>query len=954
MTGMPAGTAHGAPGAVGSAAQWLPTGASITPLAVPGTQMQPLNPGLKEFPEFLADHAVAEALTPDGATLLVLTSGFNRNFDERGNAIAAASNDYVFVFDVSSVAPRQMQALALPNAFLGLAVAPDARHFFVAGGSDDDIHVFVKESADGAWREDGPAVQLGHPFGVGLAPVRAAAAPAAAGLAVSADGGQLVVADFGNDAATVVDWARRSVVAELDLRPGKIDPARAGARGGTYPYGVALRGSDTAYISSMRDREIVIVRLKPAPRVTSRIALSGNPNQLILNRDGTRLYVAEDNTDRIAVIDTATNRLVRELPLRMAAQGARLPARGLSPDALALSGDERTLYVAMGGINALAVLELPTGVLRGLIPTGWYPTAVALSRHAGLLYIVNGKSPEGPNPRNCVRQHVPPAAAARCEADRPAKAANDYVLQLSKAALAAVPVPDPSLLASLTRTVLGNNRISAPADAGEGALFRVLRRRIHHVIYIVKENRTYDQILGDLPVGNGDPALAQFPRELTPNQHALATQFVDLDSFYDSGEVSGTGWPWSVAGRTSEVVEKTVPPYYAHRGFSYDSEGTNREVNVALATPAQRMAANPLMQADPDVLAGSSDVAAPDGDGDEIGNRERGNLWDAALRRHLTVRNYGFFIDLTRYAAAIPAGAQLPLDRDPAASRTVVAYSTNPSLAPHTDPYFRGFDNRFADFYRYREWAREFAAFERDGNLPRLELVRFMHDHFGDFGSAADAVNTPERQVADNDYAVGLLIERVAHSRYAKDTLIFIVEDDAQDGPDHVDAHRSIAFIAGPFVRRTAVISTRYTTVDLVRTMELVMGLHPLNVHDALARPMTDVFDLDAVDWRYDAIVPEVLRSTRLPLPERAPAAAHESGAGRCAPRERDPPYWAEATRDLDFSAEDRVDAERFNRVIWAGQRGEAAYPALRSGANLRAGREALLAAWARSCAPLP
>jgi DNA-binding beta-propeller fold protein YncE len=925
----------------------LPTGASITPLAPEGTTIQTLNPGLKDFPDYIADHAVAAAQTPDRKTLLVLSSGYNRNFRPDGRRIAADSSDYVFVFDIQGRIPRQTQVLPLPNTFLGLAVAPDGQHFFVSGGSDDNVHVF--ELHGGSWREAGEPIALGHTYGEGFEQAPEPMRPAAAGLAVSADGKALVVADFANDALSVVDWAAHRVSGELDLRPGKIDRKHAGERGGTYPYSVAIRGSDTAYVSSVRDREIIVVGLDPAPKLRSRIAVSGNPNQLTINRAGTLLYVAEDNTDRIAVIDTVAERLKSEFPLRLPTRDAHLPARGISPNALALSSDERRLFVSAGAVNAVAVVGLPGGKVRGWIPTGWYPTAVSVSDELGLLYVLNGKSPAGPNPGNCLELHAPPSNATGCPADRSFHGANEYVLQHSKAALAAVPMPDGSALAALTRRVAANNRAAVGLNAAERRLFKALRDRIRHVIYIVKENRTYDQILGDLPVGNGDPTLAQFPTDVTPNQHRLASEFVDLDDFYDSGEVSGSGWPWSVAGRTTEIVEKTVPEYYGARGFSYDSEGTNRDVNVGLATSAERLAANPRTRPDPDLLPGASDVSAPDGpDEDE---QERGNLWDAALRRRMSVRNYGFFIDLARYGAKYPQTLRIPLEHDPAARGLIVAYASNPSLAPNTDPYFRGFDNRFPDFYRFREWLREFDAYERGNSLPQLELVRLMHDHTGDFADAADGVNTPERQVADNDYAVGLLVERVARSRFASDTLIFILEDDAQDGPDHISAHRSVAFVAGPYVKRSALVSARHNTVDMLRTIELVLGLRALNLHDALAAPLTEVFDLSAKNWTFEAVVPEALRATELPLP--SPTGAPTAGAAAltaCRRPEHDAAYWASQTQNMDFSAEDLIDSEQFNRLLWTGQNGERPYPAVRSGEDLRADRSVLLKNARQNC----
>src|SRR6185437_15256059 len=307
-----------------------------------------------------------------------------------------------------------------------------------------------------------------------------------------------------------------------------------------------------------------------------------------------------------------------------------------------------------------------------------------------------------------------------------------------------------------------------------------------------------------------------------------------------------------------------IPTNYADRGLSYDTECANR--NVALT--ARR---------DADLLPGPANVAAPDGDGDDGEDLPgQGNLWDAALRHKLTLRNYGFWADGEYDQKSPHAVPELP---DPASSHTVVARDSSAALRPHTDPYFRGFDQSFPDFYRYQEWAREFDRFAASGELPNLELVRLDHDHFGNFGDAIAGLTTPELQMADDDYSVGLLVEKVAHSRFASDTLIFIVEDDAQNGGDHVNAHRSPAFILGPYVRHGAVVSTAYNTVNLLRTMEEVLGLAPLNLNDASASPMADVFDLDQADWSYRATPSAYLSSSTLPIPH-APGPALEPAPG--------------------------------------------------------------------------
>src|SRR5260221_7555559 len=245
------------------------------------------------------------------------------------------------------------------------------------------------------------------------------------------------------------------------------------------------------------------------------------------------------------------------------------------------------------------------------------------------------------------------------------------------------------------------------------------------------------------------------------------------------------------------------------------------------------------VKAPADQLPGTADVGAPDGPGDETG---AGYLWDSALRARLSVRNYGFFANLAHYSATPEGGPPVPLLRSPAQTSTQVAFPANPRLQDITDIYFRSFDMRFADYWRFKEWEREFDDYVTHNSLPNLELLRLPHDHLGNFKDAEDGVNTVETQVADNDYALGLVVEKVAHSKYAHDTLIFVIEDDAQNGPDHVDANRSIAFVVGPYVKQGAVVSRRFNTVSMLRTIEEVLGIKPLGLYDAVQPPMTEVF----------------------------------------------------------------------------------------------------------------
>ncbi|HVN01950.1 MAG TPA: bifunctional YncE family protein/alkaline phosphatase family protein [Caulobacteraceae bacterium] len=912
--------------AMAARAQFTPTGQFITPDAAPGSIFQPLNPHLAADPSYEAGQASAVALSPDGRTLLILTSGFNIYYTPEGARVPDMSEEYVFVLDVSGPKPVQRQAILVPNTFLGLGWAPDGAKFYVSGGRDDVVYEYAPGASG---YEKARTFKLGHSVGVGLA------VPVAAGpLAVSPDDARLIVANVQNDSVSVIDLAS-GAIHEQDLRPGVIDPAKAGTPGGSFPRAVVWTSATHAFVASERDREVIGLEIgADTVRVTTRAKVEGQP--VALAARGGRVYAALDNDDKVATIDAASGRVTQTFhaALGPGAPPALAKLGGAGTNGLAISGDGRTLYATNGGANDVAVISLAakTPHVVGLIPTGWYPTAVAAQPSGRQLYVVNGKSNAGPNPGNCrVNTGIDPHHDDIC------RGRNSYVWQIEKAGFLTLRPPAPAALAKLTTRVVANNRYAARSHAGEGeATMAFLRAHIHHVIYIVKENRTYDQVLGDLEVGDGDPKLVVFGRAMTPNQHMLARQFVDLDAFFDSGESSNTGWDWTTAARTNDWTEREAPVNYADRGLQYDQEGANRNINMGYATSAERQVANPLSPADPNVLPGARDVAAPDGPGGEEG---RGYLWDAALRAGLSIRNYGFFGDLTRYEP-ITGQYMIPLEREPAKTGHQVIYVDKAALMGVTDPYYWGFNQALADFWREREWEREFDGYVAKGAVPNLMMVRLAHDHTGAFAQGLDGVNSVETELADNDYAVGLLIEKVAHSPIANDTLIFIVEDDAQDGPDHVDAHRSIAFVVGPYVKHGAVVSSRYTTVNMLRTIEGVLGLSPMGLNDALAAPMADAFDPRQAAWTFTAQVPSVLRTTQLPLPSPT------SSEAACPARPpRSAAYWTAAMAGQDFTEEDRLDVARYNRALWRGLKGDVPYPAGRDGHDLRQRRAALLAA---------
>ncbi len=905
--------------------QLLPTGQAITPVAMPGARFTPLETRVGPYPSYVADGAAAIAVSPDGREMLVLTSGFNRHNGPDGKVVDKQSTQYVFRYAISESGARRLQTLQVPNSFGGIAWQPGGRGFVVGGGVDDALYLFSRRGSKFALQSK---IALGHKAGLG-----ADVQPQAAGVAVSPGGRRALVANYYNDSISLVDLAGRKVVAELDLRPGKIDPAASGVPGGEFPFAVAWTDASHAWISSPRDRQLVAISVSGARlRVISRVPTVGEPTALLVDRKAHRLIATEDNADRLAFVDTATGRLVAEPRLMLPAALAAPPlGKGLNPNGLAMLPDGR-LLVTMGGINALAVV-VPDGEenpVEALIPTGWYPSAVATSAGGGRVFVASRKSPPGPNPKGC----APEMAIYRSQQNA-CDAANQYIYQLEKAGLLEFPLPEEHALATATMQVAANIGLPGAAErAAADARMAEIRARVKHVVFIIKENRTYDQLLGDLDIGNGDPHLAILGEQLSPNHHRLARQFVILDNFYDSGEVSATGWSWSTAARATDLLEKTAPVNYGGRGLAYEAEEADRFIYTQ-QSPAERHATNPKLSTDPDLLPGPALVAAPDPDDDDKPNQ--GYLWDAAIRAGLSVRNYGF-ADASIYDVGAPGS--VPVVREPFKEKRRIYTPGDSLLASRSDPYFRGFDQKLADYWRVLEWQREYDEQEAAGTLPQLTLVRLSHDHFGDFDQAIDGVNTVETQMADNDYSLGLIVERIARGKAADSTLIFVIEDDAQNGADHVDARRSIAFVVGPYVRQNALVSTRYTTINVLRTIESVLGLEPLGLNDALAIAMADVFDPAQSHWTYRAEAAEVLRATQLPIPKER-FVAKQSAATACT--NHDSSYWAAAMRGQNFEAEDRLDTAAFNTALWRGL-GNGREPQVREGRDLSHDRHARIA----------
>jgi hypothetical protein len=558
------------------------------------------------------------------------------------------------------------------------------------------------------------------------------------------------------------------------------------------------------------------------------------------------------------------------------------------------------------------------------------------------MYIINGKSDTGPNPGygfgnfSRITYIIPPggpfpggngAESARLNAN------NQYQFQLEHASLVSARVPGRDDLGDLTSLVAANNGYQIEPSESEKEVMGFVRSKIKHIIYVVKENRTFDQILGDLGNGsNGDASLALFPELVTPSFHRMARNFVTLDNFMDPGDGSMDGWSWSMRGRVTNTETLTQQINYArvNRGLSYEGEGQNRSIPSNLkATGARDFffdptgATTPYSHATSSLSGGTANILAGDGDHaatDGPSGYQRGYIFNAVLNAGGTVRNYGWMANTPGSIGTIAN----PIT-DPYKAGVIQTTTANQLLYQNGfyDPYFRAYDQAYPDVWRFNEWNREFQQFVANGNLPSLEMIRGLsHDHTGSFDQALGGVNTPELQQADNDYAVGLLVQTVAHSRYAKNTLIIITEDDSQDGADHVDSHRATIYFVGPYVKQQTVVSCRYSQPNVLRTIEDILGTEHLNLNTYYARPMADVFDTaSSGKWTFNAVASTLLKLTTLGLdPEKV-----EFAAGPDLKPTHDAKYWAEKTRGFDFSEEDRVPAELYNRILWEGLKGTAA-----------------------------
>ena len=757
----------------------------------------------------------------------------------------------------------------------------------------------------------------------------------AAGLALDGRGNLFVAVNETYPAGAVANITTPGSLLVLDTATGTVKsrysfvlPQSLLADGKTlfsptnFPLAVAATAAGKVYVTSQRDANVTVVDCSdPAsPKAGATIPTGAHPISLLLNKAQTKLYVANAHSETVSTISTATDTV--SATVLLAPTGAHgLP--GATPTGLALTPDESRLYVSLGDANAVGVVDLAAGQTIGYIPAGWYPTAVVASPFKKQILVANAKGTQTRYPNPAYKQFT---------------FAGQYDLNLIEGSVQTIPVPNSTQLAAQTQQVLANNRLAEIGSASPTtvtsanplAAINLKAGKIKHVIYIVKENRTYDQILGDEPGGNGDPSLVLFGRDVTPNLHALAERFVLLDNFYDCGEASGDGWPWSTQGQASEYVIKNLPYNYSGRGRNYDFEGTNNNYPVG-GFPATDPYGQPLVPKSPfhDPTNGGKAPAIAD-----VSQAPGGHIWDDALKNiDLTgtgltskYRNYGFFavfgdnvvtpdnypadaglqpaghdgggitdIDFRRYDAAY-ADSEGPLKVYNATGKTSVLYP-------------RATYGHYAMPSRYTEWNREFQqmlAKDPTGNaVPAFETLRVMHDHTQGLSAG---VHTPRAEVADNDYSVGQIVEAVSKSPIWNSTAIFVIEDDAQDGPDHVDGHRSTCYVISPYIKRASVDHTFYNTDSVLKTMELLLNIPPMNQYDAVATPILD-FGTDPAQnsGPYAATQPDASI-----LGEIAPAA---QSTDTLFPLEQ-------LSAKMDFAHPDSAPVGLLNEIIWKSVKG--------------------------------
>jgi YVTN family beta-propeller protein len=724
----------------------------------------------------------------------------------------AVTNNGQSVQSIQLIDPKTEKVLhseTVPKSWYGLKFSADEKTLYASGGNDNWILEFAISNNKLVLRD---SIKLGKKWPNRISP---------AGIEID-DAKQLMyVVTKDNNSLYIINLKTKQVQQQISL--------------GSEAYTALLSpDKNTLYISLWGSAKILVWDLINQRK--KEWAVGDHPNEMCTTKDGKYLFVANANDNSVSVINTSEGKVIETLN---AALYPNAPA-GSTSNAVALSADEKTLYVANADNNCLAVFDVEkpgSSESEGFIPTGWYPTNIKVIGKK--IFVSNGKgfssmaNPNGPSPIN------PRQAVLRHQGDTSKPKEVQYIGGLFKGTMSIIDEPDEKLLATYSKAVYSNSPFTkeketlAAGEAGNPIPMKVGDPSpIKYVFYVIKENRTYDQVLSDVPGGNGDTSLLLFGEHVTPNQHALVKEFVLLDNIYCDGEVSMDGHNWTMGAYATDYLEKHWPTNYGGRGGRYDGEG-NRE----------------------------------------IANNKNGFFWDNCKRNGVSFRSYGEFVD--------DGKANIPV------------------LEGKFCSYYSGYDLAIRDTTRFYQWKREFDSLLAANNVPRFNSIRFGNDHTEGLRVGRP---TPRAHVADNDLAVGMFIEYLSKSPIWKETAVFIIEDDAQNGPDHVDAHRTTGYVAGGFVKRGFIDHTMYSTSSMLRTMELILGLPPMSQYDAAATPMWRCFTANA------NLTPFIARPSNIDFNElnkNPNTASARKSAG-----------W-------DFSKEDRLPDLEFSEVIWKAVKGE-------------------------------
>ncbi|MGH7604910.1 MAG: bifunctional YncE family protein/alkaline phosphatase family protein [Gemmatimonadaceae bacterium] len=778
-------------------ARRLPTGVTLDPA---GTSFD------------LGSMPLAMAVAPEKDRVVVLLNGWMK----QGIQV------------VDPATERVTQTIPLPAVFLGLTFSPDGKSLYVSGGNQEVIYRFD-------WRDG--AATLADSIALIAKKKGSRGIKYPAGIGISPDGRTLYAAENLDDSLAVIDLATRRVVQRLGTE--------------RYPYGVAVAPDGTVYVSAWDGWTVSIFSPTASGTLSEgvRIHVGRHPSALALNRDGSRLFIASGSTDKIAVLDTKAPRVIATLNDPSPAGNGE----GSTPDALALSADGGRLFVAEADNNAAAVFDLSAAtsgistasgndLLLGRVPVGWYPSAIAIE--GGEVLVANGKG-----------RGTAPNVGHWQPGEQHPRVSPDYTLGQIMGTLSVLPLSAFSAtdIPSYSQRVASANGWNAAKPAAKYPPFE-------HVIYIIKENRTYDQVLGDLTQADGDSSLTFFPRAISPNHHALAERFGIFDRFFVNAEVSPDGHNWSTAAYVTDYAEKTIPTQYSYLGRPYDYEGGNRD-----SVPVD-------------------DVAEP----------SSGYLWNLADRAGISYRNYGEYVDEPASMSTMQPQVTPP-------AKPVVYTATKPTLRAHTDSEYAGFALNVPDQVRVDVWLKEFQEYVRSGQLPALEIMRLPNDHTS---GASGGMPTPRAYMADNDLALGRIVEALSRSPFWKSTVVFVLEDDAQDGPDHVDSHRSPLLVISAY-NRGKVFHRFANTTDVLATIEDILHLDRMSQFDQYGRPLREIWETTPDLTPYTALTSSVS------LTETNP----RRGA------------MAEASKRLSLKKEDTSDEDLFNRILWTTIKGDKPYP---------------------------